>query len=60
MECVYLNENNFFELTELELFEIDGGKKTTSDYLLLGGSICLCFVSPWVGVPATIGIFVLT
>lgn len=47
------------ELTFEELYEIDGGK-TVSDYLLLGGAICLCFVQPEIGVPATILAFMLT
>lgn len=51
--CLY--ENLSFE----ELYAIDGGK-TVSDYLLLGSSICLCFVQPAIGVPATILVFALT
>lgn len=52
---ICLCENLSFE----ELYAIDGGK-TVSDYLLLGSSICLCFVHPAIGVGATILIFALT
>ncbi len=42
-------------LTLDEMQTIDGGKlQTASDWLLLGGSICMCFVAPQVGVPMAI------
>lgn len=40
-----------------EMQMIDGGKlETVSDWLILGGSLCMCFVAPPVGVPMTIAV----
>ena len=47
------------DLSVEELYTIDGGK-TVSDWLLFGSSICLCFVQPQIGVPATVLVFALT
>lgn len=42
-------------LSAYELENIDGGKLSSlSDWLLLGGSLCLCFCSPAIGAPVTI------
>ena len=42
-------------LTVYEMEMIDGGKlETVSDWLLLGGSICMCFAAPQVGIPMAI------
>lgn len=39
-------------LDSVEMYNITGGKlQTVSDYLLLGGSIAACLVSPYVGIP---------
>lgn len=47
--------SNMELLTLDEMQTIDGGKlQTASDWLLLGGSICMCFVAPQVGVPMAI------
>lgn len=46
-------------LTLNEIQMINGGKlETVSDWLLLGGSICMCFAAPQVGVPMTIAVAV--
>lgn len=49
-----------YELTMNELYLVDGGAKTVSDYFLLAGSIAACFVSPYVGIPLTIVVFAAT
>lgn len=43
-----------------ELYLIEGGKKSVSDWLLMGGGIFACFLCPEVGVPYTILVFALT
>lgn len=51
--------NQFFELNGDDLFAINGGKlETVSDWLLLGGAVCACFVSPYIGVPLAIAVAV--
>lgn len=50
----------FNALSYEELVYIDGGKKSVSDWLLLGSGICFCFVQPEIGVPVTIAVFALT
>ena len=42
-------------VNEMQL--VDGGKlKTVSDWMLLGGSVCMCFAAPQVGVPMAIAV----
>lgn len=51
------NYNAFSELCVNELFALDGGKlQSVSDWLLLGGAVCACFVSPYIGVPLAIAV----
>ena len=39
-------------LTLNEMQMIDGGKlETVSDWLIFGGSMCMCFVTPQIGLP---------
>lgn len=50
----YANKQ-FSELKQEELLFVEGGKlDTVSDWLLMGGSVCACFVSPGLGVTLTI------
>jgi|LSQX01.3.fsa_nt_gb hypothetical protein len=45
------------EIRQEELMYINGGKlETVSDYLLLGGGVAACFVSPWIGVPMVVAV----
>lgn len=44
-----------------EMQMVDGGKlQTVSDWLLLGGGICMCFAAPEVGIPMTIAVAIWT
>lgn len=52
--------NNFNALSENEMLELNGGEKTVSDWCLLGAGVALCFVNPYIGVPATVVIWALT
>lgn len=55
-----LSMNQFMALSDDELFGVDGGKKTVSDWLLFGGALCACYVNPYVGVPLAVAVFLLT
>ena len=59
-EVVVTDKQSDMELLTLnEIQMINGGKlETVSDWLLLGGSICMCFAAPQVGVPMTIAVAV--
>lgn len=59
-EVVVTDKQSDMELLTLnEIQMINGGKlETVSDWLLLGGSICVCFAAPQVGVPMTIAVAV--
>lgn len=48
------------ELTVQELYFIDGGEKTISDHFLFAGAIAACFVSPALGVPLVVAVWVFT
>ena len=43
-----------------ELYLVDGGKKTVSDYLILGGALCCIPLNPYVGAALTVAVFTLT
>ncbi len=51
---------NFIELNYSELELIDGGKKTLSDYMLLGGALCCIPLHPLIGGAFTVAVFLCT
>ena len=51
---------NFIELNYSELELIDGGKKTLSDYMLLGGALCCIPLHPFIGGAFTVAVFLCT
>ena len=51
---------NFIELNYSELELIDGGKKTLSDYMLLGGALCWIPLHPFIGGAFTVAVFLCT
>ncbi|MGN0316439.1 MAG: hypothetical protein ACI4E1_00715 [Lachnospira sp.] len=50
----------FIELNFTELELIDGGKKSLSDWMLLGGALCCIPLNPYAGGVLTVVVFLCT
>lgn len=52
--------SGFCEMSADEMQMVDGGKKTLSDYMLLGGALCCIPLHPFIGGAFTVAVFLCT
>ena len=50
----------FVELNSVEMESIDGGEKSLSDWMMLGGALCCTPLNPYAGAALTIIVFCCT